>query len=289
MAALLITSPRPNTVFKITDEPAWPAIRFQSNATLAAGQKLTWDWKLSWGTFFNQGKEIIATANFWDAQSALFQTLTAGVITNLGGQLTVRVTGPGGTNSVTVKIIGTNPSSAAILAFLAAQPDSRGFDAILQHESGMKHFNAQGDPIKSFDNGFGICQLTSPAPTYEQVWNWKLNIVGGLALFATKRASANAYLSQGGRAFTQDQLIREAVCRWNGGAYHTWNGKAWVRPTTILCDSQTGNIGWDMTNPANTGKTEAQLRARDKGTYGSPNSPHDWQYSGVCYADRILG
>ncbi len=279
MAALLITSPVPNTVFTISDEPAWPAIRFQSNATLAPGQQLTWAWKLSWATFSKQGQQT-TTSNFWDAQS---------VVSNLGGQLIVTVTGPGGTSSVTVKVTGVNPSSAAILAFLATQPDSRGFDAILQHESGMKHFNAQGDPIKSFDNGFGICQLTTPAPTYEQVWNWKLNISGGLALFAAKRASAKAYLSQGGRTFTQDQLIRETVCRWNGGAYHTWNGTAWVRPTTILCDSQTGNIGWDMTNPANTGKTEAQLRARDKGTYGSPSSPRNWQYSGVCYADRILG
>jgi hypothetical protein len=35
----------------------------------------------------------------------------------------------------------------------------------------------------------------------------------------------------------------------------------------VLCDTQTGNIGWDMTKSENKDKTEAELRARDKGAY----------------------
>jgi hypothetical protein len=71
-----------------------------------------------------------------------------------------------------------------------------------------------------------------------------------------------------------------------------WNTttNSWVRDPNILCDSGTGNIGWDMTDSENTGKTEAQLHARDKGAYSHPpQSGAHWKYSGVCYADAVLG
>ena len=285
---LKITSPTPNTLFTITDDPWWPAIQFQTDATLTQGQRLMWDWKIGWDRFSKQGKDTTNTS-FWNAQMTLFQDLTAGVITNLGGQLTVRVSGAHGSAHVTVRINGTNPTKAAILEYLKNQPNSDGFDKILEHESKMVHFNARGEPIKSFDNGYGIAQLTSPAPSYEKVWNWKLNISGGIELFQVKLRDAMNYLSQQNRSYTPDQLTREAVARWNGTSYHVWSGQAWVRPSTILCDTQTGNIGWDMTKAVNAGKTEAQLRARDKATYQTPGLPtNNWFYSGVCYADRIL-
>ena len=117
-----------------------------------------------------------------------------------------------------------------------------------------------------------MCQLTTPTPTFEQVWNWKRNVDGGLALFAQKRAAAITYLSQSGRSYTDDQLRYETVCRWNCAKSPVWDQATggWVRPSHILCDSQTGNIGWDMTLDANKGKTEAQLRARDSGSYSRP-------------------
>lgn len=286
--ALRITSPTPNAVFTITTEPAWPALQFQTNASLSPGQKLTWSWKIQWDRFSKQGKEQTTTSS-WNAQSVLFQTLTAGVITNLGGNLAVQVTGPGGSAHCPVRIKGTNPTAAEVTQFLASQPNSTGFDLILNHESHMKHFNAHGEPIKSFDHGYGMSQLTNPPPTYEQAWNWKLNIAAGLTLFQAKQASAIAYLSQNNRTYTQDQLIRETICRWNGGSYHVWNGQAWVRPTNILCDSRTGNIGWDLNNSANTGQTEAQLHSRDSGSYGSPpGASAHWRYFGVCYADQLM-
>ena len=115
--------------------------------------------------------------------------------------------------SITVKIIGTNPGATDVNPYLATKPGADGFDKLLQHESGFKNFNAQGEPVKSFDNGYGMCQLTTPPPTFEQAWNWKLNVDGGLALFASKRGDAITYLSQSGRTYTNDQLKHEAVCR----------------------------------------------------------------------------
>lgn len=274
-----ITSPLGNnTVFTIASDPAWPSIPFQTDATGSH----SWNWKIVWGSFSQSGTATTAS-NQWDAQSA---------VANYGGILTVTVRAANQIAIVVVKIKGTNPSSNDVTQFLASKLNSAGFDKILIHESGCRHFNPAGEPIKSFDNGYGMCQLTRPAPSFEQVWNWKSNIEGGLSLFAAKRTAATNYLSQSGRSYTQDQLKYESVCRWNGGSYHEWDNtqSLWVRHPNILCDSATGNIGWDMTDPENTGKTEAQLHQRDLASYAAapgPNAP--WEYSGVCYADKVLG
>ncbi len=283
------TSPKANDKFTISSTPEWPSIAFETDASGLH----EWHWTISWKHFKKSG--IARTAgNKWDAKED---------ITNLGGTLTVKAVaeeapkgGKAGkpvkvSSTISVTVIGTNPSNAEANAYLATRVDSKGFDKILEQEAKFKNFKNE-EPIKSFDNGYGMCQLTTPAPKFEQVWNWKLNIDGGLALFAQKRASALAYLSQGGRSYTADQLAYEAVCRWNGGSYHVWDAKAgaWVRNSTILCDSKAGNMGWDMTKEANKGKTEEELHKRDSGTYNAPPAADaNWKYSGICYADHILG
>ena len=286
--ALQITSPAPNEIFTITAEPAWPTIQFQTNTSLSPGQKLKWSWKIQWDKFIKQGEDQSITSS-WSAQSAIFQTLSVGVITNLGGKLTVQVTGTGGAAHITVQIKGTNPTRADVIQFLSQQPNSDGFERILDQESGMKHFKPNGEPIKSRDNGYGMAQLTNPSPSYEQVWNWKLNIATGLKLFGSKRGDATKYLSQNGRSFTDDQLIRETLSLWNGGHYHVWNGHNWVRNPNILCDRSTGNIGWDMRDTTNAGLTQAQLHNRDASKYGGviPKPDDHWNHFGVCYADHL--
>ncbi|MFZ4700160.1 MAG: hypothetical protein ACOYMG_08905 [Candidatus Methylumidiphilus sp.] len=272
------TKPKATDVFTVTSTPAWPSIVFETDGKGAH----TWEWTITWGAFKKSGKAS-TTGNNWDAQT---------VVTNFGGTLTVKAQAGKDSVSISVKIKGTNPSGAEVNQYLATCTNSAGFDKIIEHESKYKHFNAGGEPIKSFDNGYGMCQLTTPAPSFEQVWNWKLNIDGGLSLFGQKRTSAIAYLSQSQSTYTADQLKYEAVCRWNGGAYHTWDAKAgaWVRPSNILCDKATGNIGWDMDDAENKGKTEAALRTRDSGSYSAPPAADaHWKYLGVCYADRILG
>jgi hypothetical protein len=274
-----ITSPTgQNSVFTITSDPTWPSIPFLTDAVGTH----TWKWKVVWGTFSQSG--IASTPlNQWDAQA---------VVTNFGGTLTVTAQAGNETAVAVVKIKGTNPSPSDVTQFLASRPNSAGFDKILIQESHCRHFNLAGEPIKSFDNGYGMCQLTTPTPSFEQVWNWKANIAGGLDLFAEKRAAAVNYLSQSGRGYTDNQVTYESVCRWNGGSYHEWdNAKSlWVRHPNILCDSTTGNIGWDMTDAENTGKAEAQLHQRDRSAYGAaPGANAHWKYSGVCYADKVLG
>ena len=206
-----------------------------------------------------------------------------------GGTLAVTAKAGGNSATATLTITGTNPTQQQVQAFLATQPHGADFAKILLAESGASNFR-NGEPIKSFDNGYGMCQLTTPAPTFVQVWKWQSNVLGGLELFAGKRAIATSYLTQGGRTCTDTQLLYETVSLWNGGHYHVWNGTAWVRNANVLCDRLAGNIGWDMTLPVNAGKTEQALHQRDSAGYkaGHVATSH-WQYFGVCYADHILG
>lgn len=66
-----------------------------------------------------------------------------------------------------------------------------------------------------------------------------------------------------------------------------------IERNDVMCDTQTGNIGWDMTNPDNAGKTETELRERDKDEYkkmkAGQSKDHPWKYSGICYVDHIFG
>jgi hypothetical protein len=173
--------------------------------------------------------------------------------------------------------------------------EAKGYEKILQHEARGKNFiDADGLPVVAFDKGYGVAQLTSPAPAYEQVWSWKENAKTGLALYQTKRADAKRYLSKHGKdSFTEEQLQIETYTRYNGGSYHEWDGSAkkWVRHPNILCDTNASNIGWNTGADANKGKSEPDLHKRDVKTYklgkAGQDATHDWDYTGVCYAEHV--
>lgn len=268
--------PNNNQVFTISAAPDWPSVLFKTDEK---GQH-TWSWTIEWGKFKTAGTHK-TPGNSWDAKK---------IITNYGGKLTVRVEANKKKAHITVRIIGTNPTPNLVRQYLAHKKNSLGFDKIIQHESKFKHFNLHHEPIKTFDHGYGICQLTRPSPSFEQVWNWKLNVDAGLALYERKRLSAIAYLSKH-KPYTVKQLEYETVSRWNGGSYHEWDSKkhVWIRHSNIICDSKTGNIGWDTHDPKNSGKTEPELHKRDRSKYTTgPGKTDHWKYSGVCYADKIL-
>lgn len=277
----------PPSQFWISAQATWPSVLFEVPAPATwTGHLFTWTWRLAWNSFTKSGT-VQTLSNWWDAQS---------VIASCGGTLHVSVTGPPNTSAQwTANIYGTNPSEADIAAYLTTKPDTNGrnaiFTRILQRESQSAHFAKDGLPKQSPDRGFGLCQLTNPAPTMEQCWNWQRNLDCGLDLFATKQNEAQTYLSAGGtRPFTTRQLHYETVARWNGGRYHVWNNtQGWIRNPAVLCDTETGNIGWDLTNGANKGKPERDLHNRDKANYRRlPTRNDNWGYFGICYADQLL-
>jgi hypothetical protein len=60
---------------------------------------------------------------------------------------------------------------------------------------------------------------------------------------------------------------------------------------SILCDTATGNIGWDSSESVNKDEKLEALHERDKDTYkqgkAGQTSEHKWTYTGVCYADHV--
>jgi hypothetical protein len=280
-----IIKPIAGHTFIISAAPEWPDIIFETDAK---GEH-TWNWTISWDRFKKEG-QVKTNENKWNAKS---------VVTNYGGTLRVTVrSGKEPAQTTTVKIVGTNPTAYEAKNYLTSRLREKGLDKtvialdkIIEHETHCENFRPSRMPIKAFDNGYGMCQLTTPAPNYEQVWNWKLNIDEGIKFYLEKRKLAVAYLAQQGRTYTDEQLLYEIVTRYNGGSYHVWdaNAKAWARPSSILCDPQAGNMGWNMNDKDNAGKTLAELHKRDFQSFSKPREAGaNWIYSGRCYADKIL-
>jgi hypothetical protein len=211
----------------------------------------------------------------------------------IGGNLTVEVDAGEEKFRRRVKINGTDPAQVDVENLLASLSNTDGFSKILAQESKFKNFiEFDHEPIVAFDNGYGMTQMTNPAPTYEQIWNWKENVKGGVKLYQDKQKAAKIYLTQAGRTHTAEQLRLETWSRWNGGGYHTWSisKKDWERNDAMLCDTKTGNIGWEMMLEDNKDKSENELHTRDEATYKNPKKDKKadtWKYTGICYADHL--
>ena len=54
--------------------------------------------------------------------------------------------------------------------------------------------------MPSDGKGFGLTQITNPAPTQDQIWNWRSNIDGGVGIFANKFDAVASYVGQNGDA-----------------------------------------------------------------------------------------
>lgn len=95
----------------------------------------------------------------------------------------------------------------------------------------MAQFGPAGAPLWSRDglHGVGLMQLTNPAPTPDQVWDWRWNIAGGVSLLEEKfRIAADrlARLAAAVRAeappdvvvapVSGEMLVRETIRAYNG-------------------------------------------------------------------------
>ena len=269
-----LIAPGAGGIVRIAADGDLPPLPFASDAP----GPHRWDWHLAWRDHSARGQAATPNGR-WDAREAI----GCG-----GGTLHVHAVAGRAEAETAVEVRGTNPTAGQVAAWLAGRAGAEGFDRIVAQESRCRHFTDAGLPVVSFDGGVGLCQLTDPPPTPTQTWDWRANLAAGLALFAAKRAAAERRLGADGRRFTAAQATREAVCMWNGGDYHVWDGAAWVRPPAIVCDPAAGNIGWDMTDPANHGRSVADLHRRDAAGYAGGHGAH-WHYSGVCYADHVLG
>ncbi len=286
--------------FFIDENANFPKIYFEISTDQPP--PYAWSWTVTWEAKSRSRetasrsesvqKTFTQTGRFSSQQKKWRAELSGKV---LGGTLSVEILAGKDTFKRSVIIKGKNPEQEKVSQFLSGLQDVSGFENVIEKESAFKHFiNADGEPLLSFDGGYGLTQMTKPAPSYEQVWNWKENIKVGSGLYRDKQKIAKNYLGKDNRIYTEEQLKLETLSRWNGGAYHIWStsGQQWQRKDSILCDSKTGNIGWDKTVQENKDKTEGQLHERDQGTYTDPKKDkmisNRWTYTGICYADHLL-
>jgi hypothetical protein len=289
--------PKSGDKFYINEDAVFPTITFEIETT--EGAPYEWSWVLIWPATVSglkesaKRKKLLKTfsekGNFKQNQKKWQVNLNGKTI---GGTLTVQVKAGNELFKRSVYILGKNPGENRVKELLATIDDVKGFDKLVAQESKFKNFiNADGKPIVAFDNGYGLTQMTNPAPSFEQCWNWKENVKGGSSLYKVKQRVAKEYLSQHKRKYTDEQLKLETWSLWNGGNYHIWDStnNIWRRKPNMLCDSETGNIGWNMSKSDNKDKSEDELHERDKEQYKKPppKKNRKWDYTGVCYAEHV--
>jgi hypothetical protein len=149
--------------------------------------------------------------------STLTSTFTIPFTQIRGGDLTIEVSVRTGNSigmatgrSQGLKVIGTNPSTAALLQ-AAIMTDA--FKRLMRHESGLQQFRPRQCPYISRDNlgGVGICQITNPRPTDDQVWSWKENLKRGLELYKEKENVARSYPRRG----RESKAFKDLVTAYN--------------------------------------------------------------------------
>lgn len=290
--------PTTGKTFYIDENSNFPFIAFEIKTDRAPPYQ--WKWEITWDAHVSglrentkRGKKLRAFSHTgtFGSNSRLWEANLDNM--TLGGKLSVEVTVGELNFRRTVFILGKNPAKADVITFVSSLPDTIGFDKIIEQESHFKNFiERDNEPVVAGDAGFGLTQMTNPKPTYEQVWNWKENVKAGVKLFQEKQEKAKVLLKA--HPYTADQLARETLALWNGSKYHEPNTQidGWQRKS-ILCDQATSNIGWDVSDPANADKTVEELHERDKDTYNKMQAGRDkthvWIYSGVCYADHVIG
>lgn len=290
-------SPASGHTFYIDEEAQFPAIDFQIEDPPL--RDLEWKWTIGWNACVRtreRGKRGKRLRSFHDSghfvqSSAIWR---AQLNQCVGGILNVEVRAGGAVYKRSVRIQGRNPSVQQLRTFLShSKASTRQVEALMkifEQESATRAFvEADGEPLVSFDGGYGLSQLTNPAPSYEQIWNWKCHVERAVAHYQTKEKEARHYLAGIVKGPTEEEIELETLSRWNGGTYfqrYAKDGK--LQRNEMVCDTQTSNIGWDPGREANRGKTEQALHERDKESFSRPNEDKEWQYTGICYAEHVL-
>jgi len=215
--------------------------------------------------------------------------LTVTVSVRVGSAPPITVTSAG------LTIVGSNPSPAQIKAQANAVGANKvRFRKQMRQESSLEQFRSNGWPKYSGDNlgGVGLCQITRPAPTADQVWNWKANVQAGWTLYLEKeriartypinvragltfRALVAAWNAQPARRalspvavtlpdYTADQLEQDTIRGFNGfaGGLHEFRVRLDARGLLVVTLDASGRNGaaeWE------------QVPVADRGTAGDPN------------------
>ena len=286
-------SPSSCQIFYIDEDANFPDITCEIK-TDSSGT-FEWSWEIKWtglacpqaegkNRYSSKKEKTFSKSGTFDSADKKWKADLGAII---GGDLTVKVK-IGSTTFVRKTLIrGKSPSKEKIVAEIDLYADvdnKKLIKKIFQQESRYRHFYSDEMPLTSFDNGYGLGQLTNEPPTYEQIWNWKTHVKEIMKKrILTARVTAKDYLNKH-PGYTQEQYDLETLAAYNGipkgQRYHNWNAtnKEWVLNKDVTCDPTQSNKGWIMTEEKNKGKTLSELQ-NDQG--GKPF------YTGRCYAEHV--
>jgi hypothetical protein len=93
------------------------------------------------------------------------------------------------TGSLKFKILGTNNATIVNIQAQISKLTTLWYAPYIPGaESNYKQFAQDGYPLRSYDNGYGLFQLTnSPTPSCIQLWSWVENTKGGVSKLAAQR------------------------------------------------------------------------------------------------------
>lgn len=286
-------SPESCEIFYIDDDAKFPDIIFEIKSDESG--PYFWEWVIIWTPeacpqtedkkrFKAKNSTAFSKTGSFKAAEKKWKCNLEAVI---GGDLIVKVKVGNATYVRKIIILGKNPPKDKILAELDSgktKEDNELAKKIFTQESRYRQFYSDGKPLTSFDNGYGLGQLTNPVPSYEQIWNWKSQIKELLSKrIPTARSIAKNYLDKH-PGYTQDQLDLETLAAYNGvpknQRYHNWDEKEkkWVVNQNVTCDPDQSNKGWIMTDKENKDKDIDGLRK---------NKESKPIYTGRCYAEHI--
>ena len=186
---------QPNACAHITNDPRMPNLTFQlvpgAGAPAPSGN-VGWDLYISW----------IHPDGLYDSPLDVKATLSANAVwtptfPNIqGGQSTVAADW----SSILLPISqnfcidGIQPFTSTIKTYLQNDYSYWSLPKLVDQESSWLQFLRNqpywGPPAPY---GYGIMQLTIPAATPPQIWNWQANVDQGTAEFASNQASANSF------------------------------------------------------------------------------------------------
>jgi hypothetical protein len=286
-------SPNSCQIFYIEEDSKFPEITYEIKTSETG--PFDWSWKIEWiamgcshaankPRYKNKSQKIFSKSGAFKSNDTKWKANLGEV---LGGILTVKVKTSTTTFLRQTIILGKNPSKEQInkeIDSSNANDVKETLKKIIQQESAYKHFYSDNMPMTSFDNGFGLGQLTNPPPTYEQVWSWKAHIRELLEKrLPAHRKRAQNYLDKHGQ-YTSEQLELETLAAYNGLAkgQHYWNWsesqKKWVENNDVICDPNQSNKGWLVSTPEEKKMTVKDLQEdKDKKPF----------YTGRCYAEHI--
>lgn len=175
-------SPESCKTFYINEDAKFPDIIYEIKTDETG--PYSWSWVIKWvvqackqqtgksrfkakkATIFKKEGKISSNSKIWKAD----------LTEVIGGELTVKVKAGSKTFIRKTLILGKNPSVENLHSEIDTYSHARNAaltKKIYKQESTNRQFYSDEFPLVSFDNGYGLGQLTVPEPTYEQTWNWK--------------------------------------------------------------------------------------------------------------------